>query len=117
MKKNDMFNKSIDAVIKPALQDHLDTIEAEASFIERVISASKETNPYTPLQRFLEMEIRIPISMAVVSCVVVLGIFANSLLLPKELPSPSYEILNMSSQITMEYNRGDLGNDIYKNKG
>ncbi|KAB3529207.1 hypothetical protein [Alkaliphilus serpentinus] len=94
-------HKGLEDLIKATLRDELISIEVDDGFIEKTLTISKGITPSTALERFLEREIAIPVSFAAIGCLLAIGLLVNTLLIPKELSHPKYEIRNLSSTITL----------------
>ncbi len=95
---NKNHSHKLDQEIKAMLGDNLHDIHLNDELKQQIISMKENIKPLSPLQKFLNKEIRIPVSsVSVVVGVMILGVgmFFNTLLLPGDIPEPKYQIIEM----------------------
>ncbi|SET76451.1 hypothetical protein SAMN05660297_03427 [Natronincola peptidivorans] len=98
-KKNSFENEQLDTRIKGFFSEAAGDVKIEADFKKKLLKIPEEQKPLSPFSRFLEKEICIPVfSLPAFAAILLLlvGISANNLLLPGDLPQPKYEIIEIS---------------------
>lgn len=88
----------LDQEIKTMLGDNLHDMHLNDEFKQQIISMKENIKPISPLQKFLNKEIRVPVSsVSAVAGVMIIGVgmFFNTILLPGKIPEPKYQIIEM----------------------
>ncbi len=93
-----MKDKNLDNELGNLIKQSFQEVKMDDAFKERLFEMKASVKPLSPLERFLEKEISIPVSSISAAASVMLiagGVLLNSLLLPGEIPQPKYEIIEM----------------------
>lgn len=101
--RNNPNSINVDEQMKNLFSHSLEGLTLTDGQKQKLVSIKDTVNPLTPWERFLEKEITIPVPTfaAVVGVAAVSVIFiCSSLLLPGDVPQPTYQIIEMYAMHT-----------------
>ncbi|OEF95683.1 hypothetical protein [Desulfuribacillus alkaliarsenatis] len=93
--------------IKQLFSENTKSITLNDGQKQKLIAMRHKAQTQTPMRRFMETEIRIPMpafSAVTVACLAAGFMFLSSLLLPGDVPQPRYQIIEMqmASSLSVE---------------